>query len=163
AAPTKLSYALGDVVSLTAHAIAPSVFVGWAGDLSGTANPATVTMNASKTIRARFASAFPLPSGMVAFWRGETDASDLIGGHNRAFFSGTIVTGPSITPAGKVGKAFDFDGTVHVRVPDSPALKPAQVTLEAWVFPTLLSGSYQTIIARGSSTNDDDTWFLGIL
>jgi Concanavalin A-like lectin/glucanases superfamily/Divergent InlB B-repeat domain/Putative Ig domain/Immunoglobulin I-set domain len=163
AAPTKLSYALGDTVRLTATAIAPSVFVGWAGDLSGTANPATMTMNVSKSIRARFASAVPLPPGMLAFWRGEVDASDLIGGHNGAFFSGTVVVGPSITPSGKVGKAFNFDGTVHVRVPDSPALRPAQVTLEAWVFPTLLSSSYQTIVARGSSTSDDDTWFLGIL
>jgi hypothetical protein len=163
ATPTKLSYALGDNVQLTAAAIAPSVFVGWAGDLSGTANPATVTMNASKTIRAKFASAVPLPPGMVAFWRGETDASDLIGGHNGAFFSGTTVVGPSITPSGKVGKAFNFDGTVHVQVPDSAALKPPQVTLEAWLFPTLLSGSYQTIIARGSSASEDDTWFLGIL
>src|SRR5262249_11104070 len=31
------------------------------------------------------------------------------------------------------------------------------------VFPTLLSSSYQTVIARGSSTDEADTWFLGIL
>src|SRR3982750_3101223 len=37
----------------------------------------------------------------------------------------------------KVGQAFNFDGTVHVRVPDSAALKPVeQITVEAWVFPT---------------------------
>jgi hypothetical protein len=162
--PTKLSYALGDTVQLKATAIAPSVFMGWAGDLSGAANPATVTMNASKTIRAKFAAAVSLPPGMLAFWRGETDASDLIGGHNGTFFSGTTAISAPITPSGKVGKALDFDGTVHVRVPDSPALRPAQITLEAWVFPTQLTGNQTvTIIARGSSSTGDDTWFLGIL
>jgi hypothetical protein len=50
---------------------------------------------------------------------------------------------------GKVGGAFSFDGTVHVRVPgDSDVLKPAQITVEAWVFPTVVSSlDRQTIIA----------------
>jgi hypothetical protein len=164
ATPTKLSYALGDTVQLTAAAIAPSAFMGWAGDLTGAANPAAVTMNASKTIRAKFAAQTPLPPGMIAFWRGETDAGDLVGGHNGTFFSGTTPIGPRITPSGKVGKALDFDGTVYVRIPDAAALRPAQVTLEAWFFPTQFTGNQTvTIIARGSSSTGDNSWFLGVL
>ena len=74
----KLSYELGEEVTLTATPIAPNVFNGWAGDLpSTTTNPATFTMNGNKTVQARFASTVPFPPGLVAFWRGETDATDL--------------------------------------------------------------------------------------
>jgi Divergent InlB B-repeat domain/Immunoglobulin I-set domain/Bacterial TSP3 repeat len=151
--PMKLSYDLGESVTLTPLPFPPSVFIGWVGDLSGTDNPATLTMDRNKTLRARFASAVPLPPGLIALWRGEADASDLIGGHHGTFFAGTTVTTPRVTPSGKVGGAFDCDGTVHVQVPDSAALSPAQLTAEAWVFPTA-HGVSHTIIARGSSTSD---------
>lgn len=156
--PMKLSYDLGERVALTALPFPPSIFVDWAEDLIGNANPATLTMDKNKTVRARFASAASLPPGLIALWRGETDASDLIDGHHGTFFAGTVVIGPRVTASGKVGGAFDFDGTVHVRVADSAALKPAQLTAEAWVFPTAPSdGSSHTIIARGFFRN---TWDL---
>jgi Concanavalin A-like lectin/glucanases superfamily/Divergent InlB B-repeat domain/Immunoglobulin I-set domain len=158
--PMKRGYNPEEMVTLTATPFAPSEFSGWIGDLSGSSNPATLTMNGNKKVGARFASAAPLPPGLVASWRGETDASDSIGGNHGAFFAGLIGQPPSITMAGKVGSAFEFDGTVHVRVPDSPALRPAQITVEAWVFPTGTGAGLQTIIARGSSTNEDDTWAL---
>lgn len=162
-APMKLSYDLGETVTLTATPYARDSFIRWAGDLKGAGNPAFLTMDRNKTVRARFSSAVPIPPGVVALWRGETDASDLIGGHHGAFFGGP----PDFTASGKVGGAFDFNstapGTVHVEVPDSPELKPAQLTVEAWVFPTARSSqpeTPQTIVARGSSTNDFDTWDL---
>jgi hypothetical protein len=160
--PMKLSYGLGETVTLTAVPFPPSVFVGWSGDLNSTDNPATLTMDRNKTVRTKFASAVPLPPGLIALWRGETDASDLIGGHHGTFFVGADVTAPSVTASGKVGGAFNFDGTVHVRVPDSAALKPARLTVEAWVFSTKQNLGFATIIARGSSTNDNDTWYLGL-
>ena len=115
-------------------------------------------------MRARFASPVPLTEGMVAFWRGETDATDLIGGHSGTFYTGNTPTTPSVTAWGKVGSAFAFDGTTHVQVPDAPGLRPSQITLEAWVCPTVLSStSYQTVIGRGSSTGTTETWWLGVL
>jgi Concanavalin A-like lectin/glucanases superfamily/Divergent InlB B-repeat domain/Putative Ig domain/Immunoglobulin I-set domain len=164
--PMKLSYDLGESVTLTPLPFPLSVFVGWAGDLSGTVNPATLTMDRNKTVRARFASAVPLtlPAGLIAIWRGETDASDLIGGHHGTFFAGTVVTAPSVTASGKVGGAFNFDGTVHVGVPDSAALRPAQLTVEAWVFLPARQVGLRAIIARGSSATDYrkdfNTWCL---
>jgi Concanavalin A-like lectin/glucanases superfamily/Divergent InlB B-repeat domain/Putative Ig domain len=167
--PMKLSYDLNETVTLTATPNAPSVFIGWAGDLdtgdlASTTNPATLRITGNKTVRARFSSAVPLPPGLVAFYRGETDASDLIGGHHGTFFSGTGTTAiaPSVTAFGKVGGAFSFDGTVHVRVLDSKALKLAQISVEVWVFPTLLSNAFQTIIAFGSSATENDTWALAL-
>jgi hypothetical protein len=162
--PMKLTYDLGEILTLLATPVPPQAFTGWAEGLTGITNPATITMNANKTIRAKFASAVPLPTGMVAFYRGETDASDLIGGHHGAFFSGTGTTAiaPSVTPLGKVGGAFSFDGTVHVRMPDSGPLKLAKITIECWVFPALLSNVHQTIAAFGSSVSEDDTWALAL-
>jgi hypothetical protein len=157
--PMKLSYGTGEMVTLTAIPFAPGVFLSWTGDLKSSSNPVTLTMNGHKTVRARFATVASIPPGLIALWRGETDASDLIGEHHGTFFAGAAATVPSVTASGKVGGAFNFDGTVHVRVPDSAALKPAQLTAEVWVFPIAPSG---TIIARGFSTSDFDTWYLGL-
>jgi len=47
-------YNTGDVVTLTAAPGPGFVFSGWSGDLSGSDNPATITMDASKTVTATF-------------------------------------------------------------------------------------------------------------
>ena len=68
--------------------------------------------------------------GMVASWSAEGNANSL-GGTNNGTLSASGIT---FVP-GKVGLGFKLDGTNgHVRIPDSPALKPAQVTVEAWVW-----------------------------
>jgi hypothetical protein len=148
------------MVTLTAIPFAPGVFLSWTGDLKSSSNPVTLTMNGHKTVRARFATAASIPPGLIALWHGESDANDLVGGHHGTFFAGTVVTAPSVTALGKIGGAFNFDGTVHVRVPDSAALKPAQFTAEAWVFPAAPNVEPQrgkTIIALGTTS---DTWDL---
>jgi Concanavalin A-like lectin/glucanases superfamily/Divergent InlB B-repeat domain/Immunoglobulin I-set domain/Putative Ig domain len=164
--PMKLSYELGETVTLTAEPFALNTFKGWSGDINtgdlAAPNPIVITLNSDKTIRAKFAKVAPIPPGLIAFWRGETDASDLVGGHNGTFFAGTTAITPRVARFGKVGGAFTFDGKVHIQVPDSPTLKPAQVTLAAWVFPMVQSGDYQTVVARGFSTNGEDTWYLGL-
>ena len=108
----------------------------------------------------------PLPPGLVAFWRGETDASDLIGGPYGTFFAGASATAPSVTTDGKVGAAFNFDGTVHVRVPDSAALKLGRMT--ARYFETdgglkgLLDERYERL-ARLSETIEGTKAFRGLV
>jgi len=49
-------YLDGTVVTLTAIPAAGYVLIGWSGALSGTKNPATVTMNADKNVTASFAA-----------------------------------------------------------------------------------------------------------
>ena len=36
---------------------------------------------------------------------------------------------------GKVGQAFNFDGTGAVTIADSPSLNPTTVTIEGWIKP----------------------------
>ena len=44
--PDKLAYTYGEVVQLTANPAAEWVFTNWAGDLTGTTNPDSITMDA---------------------------------------------------------------------------------------------------------------------
>jgi hypothetical protein len=53
--PDQLSYPSGTVVTLTAAPSSGWHFTGWSGALTGTANPATVTMDADRTVSASFA------------------------------------------------------------------------------------------------------------
>jgi uncharacterized repeat protein (TIGR02543 family) len=52
--PDKPAYVINDVITVTAVADAGWAFSGWSGDLSGTANPSTLTVNSNKTITATF-------------------------------------------------------------------------------------------------------------
>jgi uncharacterized protein (DUF302 family) len=52
--PMKPSYKLGETVTLTATPFMDSAFAGWVGDLNTIDNPATLTMNGNKTVRAKF-------------------------------------------------------------------------------------------------------------
>ena len=52
--PSSGSYPQGSTVTLTATPASGYEFSGWSGDLSGTANPASLVMNSDKTVTATF-------------------------------------------------------------------------------------------------------------
>jgi hypothetical protein len=99
----------------------------------------------------------PAPSGLVSWWKGEGNANDNFGTNNGSLSS----AGASYAP-GEVGQAFRFDGTNgFLQVPDSPALKPANLTIEAWVWldPNLPSGNGGEQIVFKKNTWS--AWFEG--
>lgn len=159
--PAKTNYALGETVTLTAVPMTPYSFDHWSGDLATTNSTATLTLSANKTVTAVFSYA-PVPAGLIAWWRGEADASDLFASHNGTFYSGNTPVSPTVTPAGLVGGALSFDGTTHVRVPDASDLRPERLTVEMWVYPTVQSNSAQTLFARGSATDSRQSWSLNV-
>ena len=67
------------------------------------------------------------PSGLISWWRAEVNALDTINTNH-----GVLTNGVTFA-AGPVGQSFVFDGVNdYVHVPDSPNLRPASLTLEAW-------------------------------
>ncbi|MBN1670803.1 MAG: lamin tail domain-containing protein, partial [Kiritimatiellae bacterium] len=64
--PNSPYYDNGTSVQLTATPNAGYAFTGWSGDLSGTANPASLTMNANKSVTASFTAAPPAAPDNVA-------------------------------------------------------------------------------------------------
>lgn len=131
--PLKQSYALGEVVTLTATATAPNTFHGWSGALTTQISPETITMSASKTVKAHFISA-PIPTGVVSWWRAENDGVDAIGNNNGALLNGLSFA------EGEVGQAFNFtaaDQQVKMNASSTLNVGPGSgLTIETWIKPT---------------------------
>jgi hypothetical protein len=72
----------------------------------------------------------PYLPGLVASWPAEGNANSRVGSNNGILSASGVTFVP-----GKVGMGFRLDGTNgYVKVPDSPELNPANVTVEAWVW-----------------------------
>ena len=67
--------------------------------------------------------------GLVGWWPADGAANDIVSTNNGLLQGGAVANG-----IGMVGSAFSFDGTNgYVQIADSPALKPTNLTIEAWV------------------------------
>jgi uncharacterized repeat protein (TIGR02543 family) len=88
--PSGGTYAAGTVVTLTATPNAGYQFSGWSGDLSGSANPATITMSANKNITATFTVLPPIQYALTVNTSGAGSvALNPAGG---VYNAGTVVT-----------------------------------------------------------------------
>src|SRR5690242_3833204 len=66
------------------------------------------------TVDTGAASCVSVPSGLVSWWRAETNATDVLGGNG-----GTLQGGAGFAP-GKVGQAFSFNNiNASVQVPNA--------------------------------------------
>ena len=88
-------------------------------------------------------SCLPPPAGLVSWWSGDKTAEDVQGTN-----PGRLVGDASYT-RGMVGPGFVFDGVDDaVVIPNSASLSPAQITLDAWVYPTGKAGTNRHIISK---------------
>jgi hypothetical protein len=84
----------------------------------------------------------PPPTGLVAWYPGEGNANDVVGGNNGTFSGGYA--------AGEVGDAFSISSTKYVTVPDNPALNPEYISVEVWVRRDATSGVADPIVKKAS-------------
>ena len=73
----------------------------------------------------------PPPPGLVSWWPGDGDASDLVGTNDGTLFNGATFA------AGRVHQAFSLDG-VDDYVATGDVDLPFAFTLDAWIFPVTL-------------------------
>jgi Divergent InlB B-repeat domain/NHL repeat len=86
-------YSAGAVVQLTANANFGYHFVNWSGDVSGTANPTTITMNGNKSATANFATGDPnLGTITVTIQPPEAAAAGVTWGFNDSDFRASGAT-----------------------------------------------------------------------
>jgi hypothetical protein len=98
----------------------------------------------------------PVPSGIVAWWPGEGNADDIVGGNN-----GVLMNGGGYA-TGEVGTAFNFIGTsqfllVQAVNSDLDVGQAGGLTAEAWINPTSLNVAlifeYERILDSGSGND----------
>src|SRR5262249_9468941 len=93
-------------------------------------------------------------AGLVGWWRAESNTVDSIGGNN-----GFLINGATFAP-GKGGAAFSLSGISDaVGIEEAPALRPASVTLEAWVMFFSPSG-VQSIIGKTVGGGIGDSYIV---
>ena len=151
-------YNSGTPVQVTAIPNSGFSFVNFSGDLSGSANPQTVTMSAPHSVTANFSSGGGGGGGggpLEAEWQlneasGATSFSDASGDGN----AGTCSSGscPAMGVAGKTGTAASFNGSSRITIPDSPSLRLNQLTVALWVYPTQVMSDYQVLVAKADSS-----------
>jgi uncharacterized repeat protein (TIGR02543 family) len=84
------TYNSGSSVLLTATPVAGWSFAGWSGDLTGTTNPVTVTMDANKTITATFTQNWNLQfTGVTSYTMSNTEFEALAAAYPVSWINGT--------------------------------------------------------------------------
>ena len=114
-------------------------------------SPYGSTASSNAVLTVTVPACVPPPSGMMAWWRGEGDASDAVGA------SGGTLVGAAGFNTGEVGQGFSFDGTSsYVSIPDSPLLDTIsnRFTVELWfrVNATSANGDWAGIVAKGNTS-----------
>ncbi len=100
--PDQATYITGTIVTLTPNANAGWIFTGWSGDLTGSANPVSLTMDAHKAVTATFSE---IGSG-YSLTLDKTGSGTVTVDPDQTFFSdGTVVT---VTASAATG--WDFTG-----------------------------------------------------
>jgi uncharacterized repeat protein (TIGR02543 family) len=96
------TYLAGTIVDVNAIPNSGWQFITWGGDLSGSTNPTTITMDGDKTISATFTEIPPVYYTLTIYVVGSGTATPVSGG---SYLAGTVVDLEAIPDSG-----YEFDG-----------------------------------------------------
>ena len=159
---SQASYTSGSIVQLTATPSPGWGFTGWSGDLAGSANPATITMNGNKAVTATFTqSQYTLTPTISPTSDGTVTKSP----NQSTYHYGDTVTLTESPSSGYTFSAWSGDGTGTgttrtVTVTGNMAVTATFTKASSAVYTVLVSGSTYTtknlsggIIYSGSSAS----------
>jgi len=115
--PNQLVYTPGTVVTLTVSPFIGYTFTGWSGDLSGTTNPTTITMDADKTVTATFSSSTTIS--------GDVDGNGTVTMGDALLLAQSIVGITTLTPAQRLAADVNGDGIMSM----ADTLQVAQIVV----------------------------------
>ena len=130
-------------------------FSGLSGDLSGTQNPAIVTIDKDTNIIANFAPITVFPTDYVSYWKLDTETEGVTPDETGTN-DGTLVGDATIINDIEKGSLLTLDGTEdYIEVADNPSLDiQHQITLSAWVKLNKFSGTTK-IVVKPTETGAD--------
>ena len=133
--PNQTSYTAGTQVQLTAVPQPGSMFSSWSGALTGSQNPATVTMNGNLTITANFVAAtYTLTVAKAGLGAGSVTGTGINCGTDCTENLGSVSVTLTATPAS--GSAFDhWAGCDVVSANACTVTMTASRTVTASIFP----------------------------
>jgi hypothetical protein len=128
--------------STTADAVAEAA-VEAGLDATAEAAPEASAPDAAPDVVEAGPSCVAAPSGLVAWWPGNGNADDVVGGDDGAF--------PGTYAAGEAGQAFSIDANDWVTCPDVPALDIGTMSVEVW-FRHDQAGSLDPVVKKSDSS-----------
>jgi uncharacterized repeat protein (TIGR02543 family) len=146
--PNKTSYAYGDVVTLQAVPNAGYSFSGWSGDVSGSANPTTITMNANKSVTASFTA------GIYTLTVNAVNGSVTTTPSKTSYAYGDVVTLEAVPNAGYSfsGWSGDASGTANPTTITMNANKSVTASFTAATYTLTVSAVNGSVTATPSKT-----------
>jgi uncharacterized repeat protein (TIGR01451 family) len=140
--------------NFTLTAVATLHTIGTLTNIAGIAHYEKETAPADNvSVLTALATAIPCiaaPGNLSAWWPGDDSLEDLLGTNTAANVSGVTFTN------GKVGRAFQFNGTSYLRVPASPTthvgLSASGFSFELWVKPEDVSGAHNIVEWYGNGS-----------
>ena len=129
--PDQAIYACGDPVELTATPGTDYVFIGWAGDLTGTDNPATITMDRPRFVTAIFQSIHGQPIGVTDLAFNKVMAGNPAGNSTAVDVSWSPSVDPSVVSVSVYRKGFGSYPEYDDATGSAPVL-PADPIAEGW-------------------------------
>lgn len=133
--PVGGSYASGTVVTLTATPGSGMIFSSWSDDLTGSANPTTITMNANKSVVGTFVASAP-PTGGVTYistdkggasYSKRVSTSAKVGAVKGNLYLASISTKPYVPVSSVSGMGLVW------RLVDAQASGRSQTSVEVWI------------------------------
>jgi hypothetical protein len=149
--------AYNDPIVIARNVVNGSLYHGLIDEISvyrRALSAAEVQSVATADIAGKYKSQSTLPAGIAAWYSGDATTNDLALGNN-----GTL-NGGAGHAAGKVGRAFSFNGTsAFFQAPSTPANDPTTAaTLEAWVYfnrQPSVAGHDMNIISKSGNSGTD--------